>query len=65
MFGRLRHEIIGKSVLELNILAPYQITKAARNLAPNIFGKSTEPEEYIVLTSVFYPLSSVSYLRSP
>lgn len=48
LFGYKKEDIIGKSFLKLNILVPDQITKAARNLALNIFGKTTEPEEYVI-----------------
>lgn len=48
MFGHKKEFIIGKSFLKLKILAPDQIHKAARNLALNIFGKSTESEEYVI-----------------
>ena len=34
--------------MKLKILAPDQIHKAARNLAINILGKPSEPEEYII-----------------
>jgi PAS domain S-box-containing protein len=46
LFGLKKEDIIGQSFLKLNILAPSQITRAARSLALNIFGKSTGPEEY-------------------
>lgn len=48
LFGHKKEFIIGKSFLKLKILAPDQIHKAARNLALNIFGKSTESEEYVI-----------------
>lgn len=48
LFGHKKEFIIGKSFLKLKILAPDQIHKAARNLALNIFGKSTELEEYVI-----------------
>jgi PAS domain S-box-containing protein len=48
LFGHKKEFIIGKSFLKLKILASDQIHKAARNLALNIFGKTTEPEEYVI-----------------
>jgi len=48
LFGHEKEFIIGKSFLKLKILAPDQIHKAARNLAINILGKPSEPEEYII-----------------
>jgi len=48
LFGHKKEFIVGKSFLKLKILAPDQIHKAARNLALNIFGKTTEPEEYVI-----------------
>ena len=48
LFGMDREFVIGKSFLKLKILAPDQIHKAARNLAINILGKPSEPEEYII-----------------
>ena len=48
LFGHKKEFIIGKSFLKLKILASDQIHKAARNLALNIFGKSTESEEYVI-----------------
>jgi len=48
LFGYKKENIIGKSFLKLNILASDQITKAARHLALDIFGQSTEPEEYVI-----------------
>jgi PAS domain S-box-containing protein len=48
LFGHKKEFIIGKSFLKLKILAPDQIHKAARHLALNIFGKPTEPEEYVI-----------------
>ena len=47
LFGYKREEIIGKSFLKLNLLSTDQIRKAAKHLALNIFGKPTEPEEYL------------------
>ena len=48
LFGKDREFIIGKSFLKLKILAPDQIHKAARNLAINILGMPSEPEEYVI-----------------
>ncbi len=48
LFGQKKEDIIGKSFLKSNILAPDQIHKAAKHLALNIFGKQTKPEEYVV-----------------
>jgi len=48
LFGHEKEFIIGKSFLKLKILAPDQIHKAARNLAINILGKPSDPEEYII-----------------
>ena len=48
LFGHKKEFIIGKSFLNLKILAPNQIHKAARHLALNIFGKPAEPEEYVI-----------------
>jgi len=48
LFGHKKEFIIGKSFLKLKILAPDQIHKAARNLAINILGKPSEPEEYVI-----------------
>jgi PAS domain S-box-containing protein len=48
LFARRREEIIGKSFLKLNLLSSDQIHKAAKHLAFNIFGQSTEPEEYVI-----------------
>ena len=48
LFGMDREFVIGKSFLKLKILAPDQIHRAARNLAINILGKPSEPEEYII-----------------
>jgi PAS domain S-box-containing protein len=50
MFGYKKEDIIGKGFLKLNILGSDQITKAARNLALNIFGKYIESEEYVIHT---------------
>jgi len=47
LFGHEKEEIIGKSFLKLNLLSADQIRKAAKHLALNIFGKPTEPEEYL------------------
>jgi PAS domain S-box-containing protein len=48
LFGLKKEFIIGKSFLKLKILAPDQIHKAARNLAINILGKPSEPDEYVI-----------------
>jgi len=48
LFGMDREFVIGKSFLKLKILPPDQIYKAARNLAINILGKPSEPEEYVI-----------------
>ncbi|MEE4263870.1 MAG: PAS domain S-box protein [Desulfobacteraceae bacterium] len=48
LFGHEKESIIGKSFLKLKILAPDQIHRAARNLALNILGKPSEPEEYVI-----------------
>lgn len=48
LFGLEKELILGKSFLKLKILAPNQIHKAARNLAINILGKPSEPEEYVI-----------------
>jgi PAS domain S-box-containing protein len=51
LFGYKKEDIIGRSFLKLNILDSGQITKAARNLAFNILGKTSEPEEYLITTT--------------
>lgn len=48
LFGHGREDIIGKSFLKLNLISNDQIRKAAKHQAFNIFGKSTEPEEYVI-----------------
>ncbi len=48
LFGHEKQDIIGKSFLKLNLLSADQIRKAAKHLAINIFGKPTEPEEYVI-----------------
>jgi PAS domain S-box-containing protein len=48
LFGHKKEYFIGKSFLNLKIIAPDQIHRAARNLAINILGKPSEPEEYII-----------------
>ena len=48
LFGLDREFVIGKSFLKLKLLAPDQVHKAARNLAINILGKPSEPEEYVI-----------------
>ena len=48
LFGHKKEFIIGKSFLKLKIIAPDQIHRAARNLAINILGKPSEPEEYVI-----------------
>ena len=48
LFGHGKEAMIGKSFLKLNLLSPDQIRKAAKYLAVNIFGKPTDPEEYII-----------------
>jgi PAS domain S-box-containing protein len=48
LFGLGKADIIGKSFLKLNLFSSDQIPKAAKHLAFNIFGKPTEPEEYVI-----------------
>ena len=48
LFGQGKEAILGKSFLKLKLLSSDQIHKAAKHLAINIFGKPTEPEEYII-----------------
>ena len=48
LFGRGKEDMIGKSFLKLNLLSPDQIRKAAKYQAANLFGKPTEPEEYVI-----------------
>jgi PAS domain S-box-containing protein len=48
LFSHGKEDIIGKSFLKLNLLSSDQIRKAAKHLAFNIFGKPTEPEEYVI-----------------
>jgi PAS domain S-box-containing protein len=48
LIGYKKEDIIGMSFLKLHILDSDEITKAARNLALNIFGKTSEPEEYLI-----------------
>ncbi len=46
MTGYKREELIGKSFLDLNILSPDQISKAASLLAQNTEGNPTGPDEF-------------------
>ena len=48
LFGHVKEDIVGKTFLKLKLLSTDQIRKAATHLAFNIFGKPTEPEEYII-----------------
>ncbi len=44
--GYQRHELIGRSFLNLNLLSPEQIPKAADLLGKNLQGKPTGPDEF-------------------
>jgi len=46
MIGYSKPELIGKSFLELNILPPEYLDKAAKTLELNISGKPTGPDEF-------------------
>ena len=50
MIGYRREEIIGKNLLELNILPGKYLDKAAQLLQANIEGKSTGPDEFDLIT---------------
>ncbi len=47
--GYKKEELIGKSFLALKILSPGQLPKAAALLAKNALGKSTGPDEFVLL----------------
>ncbi|MBW2341656.1 MAG: PAS domain S-box protein, partial [Deltaproteobacteria bacterium] len=46
--GYTKEELIGKTLLNLNLLPPEQVPKAAEALARNGKGKPTGPDEYIL-----------------
>jgi diguanylate cyclase (GGDEF)-like protein/PAS domain S-box-containing protein len=50
MIGYRREELIGKNLLELNILPGKYLDKAAQLLQANIEGKSTGPDEFDLIT---------------
>ncbi len=60
--GYNRDELIGQSFLNLKLLKPSQIPRAAKLLALNILGKSTGPDEFVLNrkdgTSVFVEIST-------
>ena len=46
LIGYKKEELIGKSFLSLNLLKLKESPKAAKSLAQNLLGKSTDPEEF-------------------
>ncbi len=48
MIGYQKAELIGKSFLQLSLLSPMQIPKAAALLARNAMGKTTGPDEFVL-----------------
>ena len=50
MIGYRREELIGKNLLELNILPGKYLDKAAQLLQANIEGKSTGPDDFDLIT---------------
>jgi len=48
LVGYKREELIGKNFLKLKLLSPKQIPKTAANLAKNVLGRSTGPDEFIL-----------------
>jgi PAS domain S-box-containing protein len=60
--GYRKDELIGQSLLKLNLLKRSQIPKAAKLLGLNVLGKSTGPDEFVLNrkdgTSVFVEIST-------
>ena len=48
VIGYPREELIGKSFLEVNVLSPDQLPKAAQILSQNAQGQTTGPDEFIL-----------------
>ncbi len=46
LLGYKKDELIGKSLLELKLLPPKELFRAAKSLAKNVLGKKTGPEEF-------------------
>jgi PAS domain S-box-containing protein len=46
ILGYKKEELIGKNFLKINLIAPKDIPKAIANLAKNMLGKSTGPDEF-------------------
>ena len=46
--GYSRDELVGKSFLELPMLYPGQVPRAAMLLARNVMGRSTGPDEFVL-----------------
>ena len=46
--GYSRDELVGKSFLELPMLSPGQVPRAAMLLARNVMGRSTGPDEFVL-----------------
>ncbi len=49
IIGYKREEIIGKSFLKLNLVPFEELPRAAKNLAQNVLGKPTGPDEYTLI----------------
>ncbi len=49
LLGYDKSELIGKNFLQIKLLRKDQLKKAATNLSKNILGKSTGPDEFILL----------------
>ena len=49
IIGYKREELIGKSFLKLNLLPLKELPRAAKNLAQNVLGKPTGPDEYTLI----------------
>ena len=47
--GYKKEELIGKNFLKLKLLLAKQIPKAASLLAKNVLGKSTGPDEFVLI----------------